>query len=65
MDPAVHITNALNCGGGHVLYPGHSQAPAAAVFQLLLRPIALVSREHTKPHASHTAEEQRSAPYPS
>lgn len=41
LDPAVHIANASHCGGGggHVLYPGHIQAPAAAAaFQLLLQP---------------------------
>lgn len=62
MDPAVHITNASHCDVGHVLYPGHIQAPAAAVFQLLLRPIASVSWEHAEPRFSHTAEQPCSAP---
>lgn len=45
-DPAVHITNAVHCGGDHVLEPGSIQAPAAiAVAQLLQRPVLSVCWE--------------------
>lgn len=60
--PAVHITNAVHCGGDHVLQPGSIQAPAAiAGAQLLQWPVLSVCWESLSHVPFHTAERPCSA----